>query len=172
MKRFALLLILSLLLAFSTGCGILVADKEKDGKEKEEKEQKEEEKSDAVEPGETFEEVSFRHINWMIGGAPDPEGHGGIWLYNKEKHPGSLENNSWETKDMLLVQASSPEYDKYSLEVKKLQLIESDVVKIVVKLEEDSDDEPAHEYISLNRGDLDGKKFIVESTDGKRVETK
>ena len=73
---------------------------------------------------------------------------------------------------MLLVQASSPKYDKYSLKVRKLQVIKSDVVKIVVKLEEDNDDKPAHEYISLNRGDLDGMKFIVETTDGKPVETK
>ena len=36
----------------------------------------------------------------------------------------------------------------------------------------DNDDKPAHEYISLNRGDLDGMKFIVETTDGKPVETK
>lgn len=51
-------------------------------------------------------------------------------------------------------------------------MIKSDVVKIVVKLEEDNNDKPAHEYISLKRGDLDGKKFVVETTDGKPVETK
>ncbi|EGK11020.1 hypothetical protein ACFQ49_06480 [Kroppenstedtia eburnea] len=165
MKRFALLLTLSVLLVFSSGCGLLVADKgEKEKKTKEEE-------IDAVEPSETFEEVEFKHINWFMG-APDPEEHGGIWLYNKEKHPGELDNNSWESNDMLLVQASSPKYDKYSLKVKKLQVIKSDVVKIVVKLEEDNNDKPAHEYISLKRGDLDGKKFVVETTDGKPVETK
>lgn len=175
MKRFALLLILSLLLVFSSGCGMLVADKGKDGSEKaeeEEKEKKKEEESDAVEAGETFEEISFQPINW-IGSDPDPESHGGIWVYNKEKHPGSMDNNDWwDTEDMLLVQASSPEYDKYSLEVKKLQLMDSGVVKIVVELEDDYNDEPAHEYVSVRRGELDGKKFIVETTDGKRVETK
>ena len=78
MKRFALLLTLSVLLVFSSGCGLLVADKEGE-KEKKTKE----EEIDAVEPSETFKEVEFKHINWFMG-APDPEEHGGIWLYNKE----------------------------------------------------------------------------------------
>ncbi|MGF7087627.1 hypothetical protein JOD24_001463 [Kroppenstedtia sanguinis] len=165
MKRFAILLVFSVLWVFSSGCGLLVDDKEE--KEKKPKE----EKVDAVEPSETFEEVEFQHINWFMG-APDPEEHGGIWLYNEEKHPGELDNNSWESNDMLLVQASSPKYDKYSLKVKKLQVVKPDVVKIVVKLEEEDDDKPAHEYISLKKGDLDDKKFVVETTDGKPVETK
>jgi hypothetical protein len=170
LKRFLTLFLILAVMLVSAGCGVL-ADKMSGNEEKQQNKEKKSEDVEAVSPNKTYKEISFQRINWIMG-APDPESSGGIWVYNKDKHPAGLDDQDWDHEDMLYVQASSPTYDDKDITIEKLQVIQDDIVKIVVSMEDSTDTEtPARDWASVETGELDGKKFIVETTDGKRVKT-
>ncbi len=169
MKRFLLLLLVFSFAFMSAGCGMIekVVDA---GKEKGDKaaEESGEDAAEAIEPNESFKEIEFQRINW-IGGAPAVEQKSGIWVYTKDKHPADLGDQDWDHEDILYIQASS-DYEHQDIIIRKLQVISDDVVKIVVDWEKDiGRDAPPRDWAKVETGVLDGKKFIVEDTEGKKV---
>ncbi|RKJ48560.1 hypothetical protein D7X33_33400, partial [Butyricicoccus sp. 1XD8-22] len=100
--------------------------------------------------------------------------NGGIWVYTAETIPSGFDDTvDWETKDLLLVQVNDPKYVDHEMEFKALQILEDDVVKIIVSLEPDeysSNKEVARRYASVEKGQLEGKKFIVETVEGDKVD--
>lgn len=154
----------------SVGCGMIekIVDAEK-GKGEKASEESSEEAAEAIAPNESFKEIEFQRINW-IGGAPPVEQQSGIWVYTKEKHPAGLSDQDWDHEDILYIQASSSEYEHWDFSITKLQVISDDVVKIVVAWEKDiGRDAPPRDWAKVETGVLDGKKFIVEDTKGKKV---
>lgn len=128
---------------------------------------------EAVETGPVYPEVDFQNINWFFG-SPDRQPNGGIWVYTAETIPSGFDDTvDWETKDLLLVQVNDPKYVDHEMEFKALQILEDDVVKIVVSLEPDefsSNKEVARRYASVEKGQLEGKKFIVETVESDKVD--
>lgn len=128
---------------------------------------------EAVETGPVYPEVDFQNINWFFG-SPSRQPNGGIWVYTAETIPSGFDDTvDWETKDLLLVQVNDPKYVDHEMEFKALQILEDDVVKIVVNLEPDeysSNKEVARRYASVEKGQLEGKKFIVETVEGDKVD--
>ncbi|OYD07494.1 hypothetical protein [Paludifilum halophilum] len=162
-----------------TGCAALMSDEGKDEEKKgeeakaEEKKEENEEIEGAQAANETFEEIEFQPINWIMG-APDRQPKGGFWVYTKEKHPGNISDSfDWDQNDVLLVQISDKKHYGKKLVPKALQVLDDDVVKVVVKLDEDgSEGKAPRRYIKVDKGALDGKKFIVETQDGERLTAK
>lgn len=140
--------------------------------EKEEEEYDEADLVEAVETSPVYPEVTFQNINWFWG-SPDRQPTGGIWVYTSETIPSGYETTvDWETKDLLLVQINDPKYIGHSMEFKALQKVDDDVVKIVVGLKPDdtkTDKEVARRYASVDKGELEGKKFLVETVEGDKV---
>jgi ABC-type enterochelin transport system substrate-binding protein len=172
LKRF-LTLILVLTVSLLSGCGSKENENNAETSQVKEEQKSEETAStaDAVEPNQAHKEIEFKSINWIMG-APDPEPTAGIWVYNKDKHPSSLDNQDWDHEDMLYVQASK-KYKHQQITIKKLQVIENDVIKIIVSWEKDIGRElPPRDYVTVETGALDGKKFIVEDMDGQKVDIK
>ena len=170
MKRVLLLLLVFSFALMSAGCGMLekMVDAGK-GKGDKASEESSEAAAEAIEPNEAFKEIEFQRINW-IGGAPAVEQQSGIWVYTKDKHPADLGDQDWDHEDILYVQASGSEYEHWDFNITKLQVISDDVVKIVVAWEKDiGRDEPPRDWAKVEKGVLDGKKFIVEDTRGKKV---
>jgi len=167
LKSFRILLTILAFTLILTGCG----DASGDEKEKEKEEKKED--LGAVEPSKTYKEIEFTDINWIMG-EPASESEPGVYIYNKEKHPSSLSDQDWDHSDMLYVQANPDKYKGKSLSISKLQVIQKDVVKIVVSLNQksNSDGDPPETWVEIEAGALDGKKFIVETKDGERVKLK
>lgn len=169
-------------MALLSGCGLLLgadkgSDEEKQSDQTEEKKEEEEKKEDdeyaeAQESNETFEEVKFQPINW-IGGAPDRQGKGGIWVYNESKHPGDFPDSfNWDEEDVLLIQINDSKYMGKKLNVRGLQKVRDDVVRIVVNLNEDAtSDNAPRRYLKVEKGTLDDMKFVVETEDGEKVNT-
>ncbi|WP_139179518.1 hypothetical protein [Lihuaxuella thermophila] len=167
MKRFLILFVVLIAALLGAGCG---SDEKNADTGKKPEEKKSEAAAEAVAPNQTFKEIEFTNINWIMG-APDPEPTGGIWLWNKDRHPAGLDDQDWDHEDMLYVQASK-KYQHQNINIEKLQVIDQDVVKIVVSWEKDIGREaPARDWVSVETGALDGKKFIVEDMEGKKVET-
>ncbi len=159
-----------------------VENENKDSKEKDnesassENEKESYDESDLVEAVETapvYPEISLQNINWFYG-SPDRQPNGGIWVYTSETIPSGYENTvDWESKDLLLVQVNDPQYIDHEMKIKALQVIEDDVVKIVVSIEPDkysTDKEVARRYASVDKGQLEGKKFLVETVEGEKVD--
>ncbi|PTM57532.1 hypothetical protein [Desmospora activa] len=169
-------------MALLSGCGLLLgADKGSDeGKQddqakeetEEEKKKEDDEYAEAQESNETYEEIKFRPISW-IGGAPDRQGKGGIWVYNESKHPGNFPDSfDWSEEDVLLIQINESQYKGKKLNVRGLQKVRDDVVRIVVNLEEDgTGDDAPRLYLKVDKGALDDMKFVVETEDGEKVNT-
>ncbi|SOC43114.1 hypothetical protein [Ureibacillus acetophenoni] len=157
----------------------VATDTEKDDAEGSSEEKEEEEAYDdsdlveAVETSPVYPEVNFQNINWFWG-SPDRQSTGGIWVYTSETIPSGYESTvDWETKDLLLVQINDPKYIDHSMEFKALQKIDDDVVKIVVSLKPDdtkTDKEVARRYASVDKDELVGKKFLVETVEGDKVD--
>nr|WP_106781049.1 hypothetical protein [Lysinibacillus timonensis] len=156
------------------------AENNKDNKENDENTETEDEQSiddsdliEAVETAPVYPEVSFQNINWFFG-SPDRQPTGGIWVYTSETIPSGFDNTvDWETEDLLLVQINDPKYVDHDMEYKALQVIDDNVVKIVVSLEADessTDKEPARRYASVEKGELVGKKFLVETVEGDKID--
>ncbi|SFJ10862.1 hypothetical protein [Thermoflavimicrobium dichotomicum] len=133
--------------------------------------------SEGKKANETYEEIAYQPINWLMG-APKRQPHGGVWIYTKEKHPGSLENSSldFNKNDYLLVQISDKKYFGYDMDVTALQIIKPDLIRIVVRLEKDSSStssEPLapRRYLEIKKGaiDPDKMKFIVETEQGEKL---
>jgi hypothetical protein len=186
LKKLIILVSFALMSSLLSGCGQLlsaVSNPPKDSKASENTSdtkgqdgQNQEDVEGATAPQETYQEIKFQPINW-INGAPDPQPTPGVWVYTKEKHPGNLEDSfTWDEEDVLLVQIGNPEYEGYEMTPTNLQIIKPDVVRVVVKLEKDEfqteEKEPARVYMTVKRGSLDGKKFIVVDQNGKKLQTK
>ena len=134
-------------------------------------EESSEEAAEAIEPNESFKELSS---NASIGLAEHPPSNrkGGIWVYTKDKHPAGFGNQDWDHEDVLYIQASS-DYEHQDIVIRKMQVISDDVVKIVVDWEKDiGRDAPPRDWAKVEKGELDGKKFIVEDTSGEKVKLK
>lgn len=127
----------------------------------------------AVQPSEQLynEEISFQQVNW-IGGAPSIHDEAGLWIYTKENHPGTIADNfNWEEEDVLEWQISNEEFFKYRMRTKALEIVDDNVVKIVVEVGEEELTERRRErrnqnFLIVERGALEGKSFIIETTDG------
>lgn len=172
MKRFLILLFALSFVLMSTGCGMIekVVLGKQQGEEKA-SEESSEEAAEAIEPNESFKEIEFQRINW-IGGAPAVEQTGGIWVYTKDKHPAGFGNQDWDHEDVLYIQASS-DYEHQDIVIRKMQVISDYVVKIIVAWEKDiGRDAPPRDWAKVEKGELDGKKFIVEDTSGEKVKLK
>lgn len=128
---------------------------------------------EAVETEQVYPEVSFQNINWFFG-SPDRQPNGGIWVYTSETIPSGYEDTiDWESNDMLLVQVNDAQYIDHEMEIKALQILDDNVVKIVVTIEPDeysSNKEPTRRYASVEKGQLEGKKFLVETVEGDKVD--
>ncbi|MBA4495231.1 hypothetical protein ACFO25_00345 [Paenactinomyces guangxiensis] len=163
-----------------TGCNQLLDQIQKEAGKNEADAKSSNEGSDvegAQAANQTYKEIPFTPINWVMG-APDRQPQGGVWIYTKEEHPGSLDNSShdWEKKDMLLVQIKEKKYYGYKMEITALQVIKPDVIRIVVKLNKgttssSTEGEAARRYAELDKGAIDPKKmkFIVETETGERL---
>ncbi|MFC4076378.1 hypothetical protein [Salinithrix halophila] len=182
-KKWFLFVFIALMMMILAGCSLLLsqADKKSGNQEVQSEEKKDTGKSkedDGVEGAqsvnESYEEIPFQAVNW-IGGSPDRQARGGIWVYTKEKHPGNIDDSfDWDNEDVLLVQVSDKEYEGYEMNPKGLQFLDNDVIRVVVQLKKDdlsSKDEAPRRYIKVEKGSLDGKKFIVETEEGDRLKT-
>ncbi len=168
MKRFLILLFAFSFVLLSVGCG----NEKNADTEKEKEEKAAEETAGAVEPDQSYQEIEFERINWILG-APGTESTGGIWLYTKEKHPADLDDQDWDHKDMLYIQASRNDYEHKDFFIKKIQVISDDVIKIIVGWEKDIGREaPPRDWAQVETGLLQGKKFIVEDSAGEKVKLK
>ncbi len=163
----------------------VTSEQEKDNDQESNKENKESSKEndeesyddsdliEAVETSPVYPEITFQNINWFWG-SPDRQPTGGIWVYTSETIPSGYESTvDWETKDLLLVQVNDPKYIDHSMDFKALQKIDDDIVKIVVSLKQDdtkTDKEVARRYASVDKGELEGKKFLVETVEGDKVD--
>lgn len=170
MKRLSLWILLFSVMVLGTGCSLIASFADEEAKEtKKEEKQQENKEEEAVAPNQTFKEIPFQRINWIMG-TPDVEPQAGIWVYTRDKHPADLDDQDWDHEDMLYVQASS-KYKDQDIEIRKLQVISKDVVKVVVALTKDiGRDAPPRDWATVEVGALDGKKFIVETLDGKKVD--
>ncbi|TFJ92921.1 hypothetical protein [Lentibacillus salicampi] len=153
------------------------ADDQEDGSEEDEpseSDSSEEDTSGAVDPQSASEVVSFDQVNW-IGGVPDRQPEPGIWFYTQDDHPEKYADTfNWDEEDVLLWQIGDEKYKGYDADTGKLKIMEDDVIKIVVELEEDeTDDERApRNYLKVPKGELEGKSFIIETVDGEQLSVK
>ncbi|WP_078552293.1 hypothetical protein [Bacillus alkalicellulosilyticus] len=123
--------------------------------------------SAAVAPNQSLPEISVQNITWYFG-VPDRQPNAGIWVYTEDNHPSALSNVNFDNNDVLLVQISNEEYYGSSMDIRALQVVDENVVRIVVRLDEPEPDsnEQARRYANVPKGELDGKSFIVETEDG------
>lgn len=146
---------------------------EKNQEESKDESYDESELIEAVETEQVYPEIPFQNINWFFG-SPDRQPNGGIWVYTSETIPSGYEDTiDWELNDLLLVQVNDPKYIDHELEIKALQILDDNVVKIVVSIEPDeysTDKKAARRYASVEKGQLQGKKFLVETVEGEKVD--
>ncbi|HLR61903.1 MAG TPA: hypothetical protein VK097_05610 [Lentibacillus sp.] len=131
----------------------------------------EEDTSGAVKPESASETISFDQVSW-VGGVPDRQPEPGVWYYTQNDHPEKYADTfDWGKEDVLLWQIGDEKYKGYDADTGKLEIMDDDVIKIVVELEEDdSDDERApRNYLKVPKGELEGKSFIVETVDGEQL---
>lgn len=146
------------------------ANAEEDGNEDED-DQNNEDTSGAVEPKSSSETISFEQTNW-IGGSPDREADPGVWYYTEDDHPEKYDDTfDWDEEDVLLWQIDDKKYEGASADTQKLEVMDNDVIKVVVELEEgDSDDDRApRNFLKVPKDKLDGKSYIVETEDGEEL---
>lgn len=155
-----------------SGCGLLTDEGDKDAKE-------EEKKTTGVQAAkETAQQPWFEDAYWDDMSEDFPRrSSGGIWYYTEEKHPGNIDDIfEWDEVDVLHIQLSDKEYYGYVIYPIGVELLEDDVVKVVLKLKKGkthgtSDAEAARVLIEVKKGELEGKKFSVETEDGERLNT-
>lgn len=132
-------------------------------------EQENEETTGAVMPKSASETISFNQVTWF-GGAPKRELNGGVWYYTASDHPEKYDDTfEWEDEDVLLWQISDEEYRGYNSNTEQLKVMDNDVVKIIVKLDEGSSDNMPRNFLTVGKGSLEGKGFIIETVDGERL---
>jgi len=120
--------------------------------------------------------VPFEYNSWSD--VPWPA-KGGIWYFTKEKHPGNLDTyGDWDNEDVLLIQLSDKKYYGYELEPVSVEIVGPETVKITLDLDQsnssisDNQSQPARVFLSVARGVLKYKKFLIVSEDGKKLNTK
>ncbi|WP_217587681.1 hypothetical protein [Lentibacillus saliphilus] len=147
---------------------------ENDEAEKEEDDASGDENSKGVAPKSASEQVSFTQVTWFFG-SPKRQTEPGVWYYTAEDHPANLEDTfDWEEEDVLLWQIGDEKYGGYSADTEKLEIVDENLIKIVVSFDEDGPDESnpdrmPRNYISVEKGALDGKSFYVETVDGEEL---
>ncbi|SOC13350.1 hypothetical protein SAMN05880501_107163 [Ureibacillus xyleni] len=128
---------------------------------------------EAVDTAKVYPEITFQNINWFFG-SPDRQPYGGIWVYTSETIPSGYDDTiDWEQNDLLLLQVNDAQYVDHELEIKALQILDDNVVKIVVSIEPDeysTDKKAARRYASVEKGQLGGKKFLVETVEGDQID--
>jgi hypothetical protein len=120
--------------------------------------------------------VPFEYNDWSD--VPWPA-KGGIWYFTKEKHPGNLDTHGdWDNDDILLIQLSDKKYYGYTLDPISVEIVGPETVKITLDLNHnnstfgDDQSRPARVFISVARGVLKYKKFLIVSEEGKKLNTK
>ncbi|SFA95781.1 hypothetical protein SAMN04488072_104145 [Lentibacillus halodurans] len=138
--------------------------------ESSESDSSEEDTSGAVSPQSASETVSFEQVTW-IGGVPDRRPDPGIWYYTEDDHPEKYASTfDWEKEDVLLWQIGDEKYQGYDPDTRELEIMDDDVIKIVVELEEDdTDDRAPRNYLKVPKDKLEGKSFIIETVDGEQL---
>lgn len=142
-------------------------ERSEDKKEKSKEEEEEAVEAESYEAEQTYEEIPFQNVNWFYG-SPERQEKGGIWVFTGEKHAGEIDDTfTWEEEDVLLVQINDPQYKNHEMDIKGLQIIDDETVKIIVsvnKLEDEGDVVPRR-YATIKKGSLEGKKFKLENED-------
>lgn len=172
MKYVTFLAALVLIISMVTGCG---TSSNADGEKPDQQQEQAKESADissAQSAQKTYPEIPFTLINWM-NGVPDRQPQGGVWIYTKEQHPAMFEETlDWDTNDMLLVQLKDPKFIGKSMDITALQVIKPDLIRILVKFEDDGvDGEAARRYAEIKKGAIDPQKakFIIETADGQKI---
>lgn len=119
-----------------------------------------------IQPDQVYPEIPFDAVSWTPSDFK-PRSTGGIFLYTKEKHAGSIDDDfssDWDEKDILYIQLST-QYQGYKLEPLAIQKRGDKLARIVLKLTArdtfGSTDKPAFTFIKVPRGALAGYSFEV-----------
>lgn len=111
-----------------------------------------EDTSGAVKPQSAAKTVSFTQVTWFYG-SPKRELNPGVWYYTASDHPEKFATTfDWEEEDVLLWQIGDEKYKGYGAETEQLQVLDNDVIKIIVKLEDESWEEMPRRFLKVAKG--------------------
>ncbi|MBD1373117.1 hypothetical protein IC620_12205 [Hazenella sp. IB182357] len=105
---------------------------------------------------------------------------GGLWVYNLNSYPGYLGKLvNFEEVDVLHIQLTDKEYYGHILDPLAIEFLNDTTVRVVLSLKKDREgydfqveakkNEPARVFIKVEKGKLQGKKFIIETDTGEKL---
>lgn len=153
-----------------SGCG-LIASNSSNQNNSEQKSQDQEPTNtqnqiQPIKPDQVYPEIPFDPVTWTPSDF-QPRSTGGIFVYTKEKHAGSIDDDfrtDWDEKDILYIQLHN-QYREFKIEPLAIQKKGEKLARVVLKLTTknsfDSTDKPAFTFIKVPRGSLNGYSFEV-----------
>lgn len=182
-SKFLFISLFSLFILFTNGCGFISFSQEDDGPNEQPNQvvnnnttqTQQQNKITPVQPNQVNAEVPFDPVSYIPYNFK-PRTKGGIYVYTKEAHAGTISDDFkhyWDEKDMLYVQLGN-QFKGYEIEPMALEKLDAKTIRLVLKLKPtekvgNSDADPARKFIRVPKGSLNGYSFEIVDESGKQL---